>query len=963
MNRRFGLFVSVICLLALLTQSGCANVASSASQHTSRAKSAPLVVTQPTSQAIGSGQTATFSATASGTAPLSYQWGKNGAAISGATAASYTTPPETASAQFAVVVSNSVGSVTSNTATLTITTTPIAVTVNPGSLTLAVGGTQSFSGNVSGTSNGAITWTVSGSGCTGAACGTISASGLYVAPMIVPSPASVTVRATSAADPSKSASASVTIVTAVAVLLSLSPANASVVTAGTQPFNASVTGTSNTAVSWKVTGADCIGSACGSLSTSGLRAVYSAPPIAPSPAGVTVTAVSAADSTKSAAVNVTVVNVVAVMVSPSGLSIATGTTQQFNARVTGSSNIAVTWSVSGAGCSGVACGTINSGGLYTASAAIPSPATVAITATSSADPSKSGVAYLTIVAPGRTGPTLPTLPQATVDLTIPIQGSSPCPTLTTGSNCIRNVPAGDAVNFQKAISATTCGDTIVLAAGSTYSGNFTVPQTTCTNNSGWMIIKSSATASLPASNNRVGPSSVANMATISTPNSSGAISFQADANHWRLIGLEITTSFITTSAQTYALVGGGLDTNGAQLTSQALLPSFIIFDRDYLHGLSNTNVTKAFYMDAASFALVDSDCREIHFNGNDNQCLFATNGSGPYLIQNNYLEAAGENIMFGGADPVIANQIPSDITIVGNLFSKNLAWRGEAAPYNWVVKNLFEIKNAQRVLIDGNVFQNTWQAGQQEAMIIRSVNQRDGAGCLWCSALDVTVTNNLFQHNPEAIALSPTEAPSNVSVPTGRVLIQNNLMLDTSAVNWGGTGYVFAMTTASDLPQMHDIIIDHNTSFTDSVGPASPDFIRLDGNATVSLSNLQITNNLSDYGLDASPYGGIEGNGLASGSLVLSTYATGLIYNDMVFIDSSGSSSGYPTYPTGTFWSTQAGIGFTSVSGTSPNLTGNFQLTSGSAYHNAGTDGRDIGVWDWPLFNAKTAKAISGVYP
>ena len=91
-------------------------------------------------------------------------------------------------------------------------------------------------------------------------------------------------------------------------------------------------------------------------------------------------------------------------------------------------------------------------------------------------------------------PTLPTLPQKTVSLTLPTQGTSTCPTLTTGSNCIRNVPSGNATSFQNAINAATCGDTIVLAAGSTYSGNFTIPSTSC---SGWIEIVSSALASLP----------------------------------------------------------------------------------------------------------------------------------------------------------------------------------------------------------------------------------------------------------------------------------------------------------------------------------------------------------------------------------------------------------------------------------------------------------------------------------
>src|SRR2546430_12423039 len=81
------------------------------------------ITTQPVNQTVTVGQTATFTVVATGTAPLSYQWQKNGTAISGATSASYTTAATTSSdngAQFVVVVSNTAGSVTSNAATLTV---------------------------------------------------------------------------------------------------------------------------------------------------------------------------------------------------------------------------------------------------------------------------------------------------------------------------------------------------------------------------------------------------------------------------------------------------------------------------------------------------------------------------------------------------------------------------------------------------------------------------------------------------------------------------------------------------------------------------------------------------------------------------------------------------------------------------------------------------------------------------
>jgi hypothetical protein len=546
-------------------------------------------------------------------------------------------------------------------------------------------------------------------------------------------------------------------------------------------------------------------------------------------------------------------------------------------------------------------------------------------------------------------PQLPALPRSTVNLTLPVQGSAVCPTLTTGSDCIRDVPAGSAAGFQSTINAATCGDTIVLAAGSTYSGNFTIPATSCT---GWIEIVSSELSSLPSPGNRVGPSNVSNMAIVSTPNTSSAIQFLPDSNHWRLIGLEITTSYVSTSAVVFSLVG-----SGSTATVASRLPNQIIFDRSYILGPTNGNVEEGIRMDMQAFAMVDSYCDQIHYNANDSQCLVTTNGTGPFLIQDNFIQAAGENIMFGGSDPSIPNLVPSDITIIDNLIQKNTAWDGEAAPYNWVVKNLFEIKNAQRVLLDGNVIQYTWAAGQDEAIIVRSAAQDDGGGCPWCEAEDVTITHNLIQHAPIAIVIAPTAYP-NPSIPTQRVLVSNNLLVDISATNWGGAhGWGFQLGAAeAPVPIMHDITIDHNTAFPDNVtgnGPPYDTFVYLGDSGTIP--NIQITNNISNYG-NTSCCGGITGGGTISGNSTLSTYSPGAIYNDMVFVNSSGNSSGYPAYPTGTYWSTRSGVHFTNYS------SGNYQLTSSSSYYRAGTDGKDIGVWDWTCLNADSAAALAGTF-
>src|SRR6202171_4432222 len=290
---------------------------------------------------------------------------------------------------------------------------PVAIQVNPNSATVTGATTQQFAATVTGTSNMAVTWSVSGASCSGAACGTISGGGLYTAPVTVPSPATLNVTAISVADPTKSASATVTIVAAAAaVLLSISPTSASVHTASTGSFTATVTGTPNTAVEWSLTGAGCSCSSCGTVSTSSLSAVYSAPLVAPSPASVNVVATSMADSSKSALADVTIMPGVVVTVTPASISVVTGATQQLTASVVGTSNTAVTWTVQGGGCSALACGTIDGNGLYTAPSAVPSPDTVTVTATSSADPSKTASTSVAIYSSSATnaidGLTIPT---------------------------------------------------------------------------------------------------------------------------------------------------------------------------------------------------------------------------------------------------------------------------------------------------------------------------------------------------------------------------------------------------------------------------------------------------------------------------------------------------------------------------------------------------------------------------
>jgi hypothetical protein len=144
----------------------------------------------------------------------------------------------------------------------------VSVSVDPTGVNLVINTTQQFNATVFDTFNTAVTWTVAGGG----ANGTISASGLYTAPVTVPTPAQVVIIATSLKDTSKTGTATVTITTKSVpsnVTVVVSPSTASVATYSTQLFTATVAGSTNTNVTWFVNGQQGGSRTVGFISSSG----------------------------------------------------------------------------------------------------------------------------------------------------------------------------------------------------------------------------------------------------------------------------------------------------------------------------------------------------------------------------------------------------------------------------------------------------------------------------------------------------------------------------------------------------------------------------------------------------------------------------------------------------------------------------------------------------------------------
>jgi hypothetical protein len=332
-------------------------------------------------------------------------------ASSGAETATYTAPTSLPPTNPVALVATSTADpsqLASASITIATSCTP-AISVSPSASTVALGQQESLTATVCFTTDPSVTWTISGTGCTATNCGTVSSTGAntatYVAPASLPQTNPVTVVATSIADPSQSANASISIVSGVTVALNTVSAEAA---AGTLfPLSATVQGTTNQAVSWAVDGVAngdttlgqiCVASSNPCTAPAGAVAGavdYLAPSTAPNPPGAYVTATAAADSSRDATAEMTVLPHLVLSLAPANSVVAPSGTVEFAATVTGAENDAVTWQVS---CGGSDCGTISSGGAYTAPATAPSPNAITVTATSAFDPSQSATATVALIS-------------------------------------------------------------------------------------------------------------------------------------------------------------------------------------------------------------------------------------------------------------------------------------------------------------------------------------------------------------------------------------------------------------------------------------------------------------------------------------------------------------------------------------------------------------------------------------
>ncbi|MDO8742766.1 MAG: Ig-like domain-containing protein [bacterium] len=537
---------------------------------------------------------------------------------------------------------------------------------------------------------------------------------------------------------------------------------------------------------------------------------------------------------------------------------------------------------------------------------------------------------------------LPTLPQKQVDVTLPtVNGSTLNATCSTLQAQLNAAAALD-VNLTHQI---------ILATGTTCTGPYKLPSHT--GGTGWILIKGPNYASLPASGTRVSPSDAALMPIVMYGDDgnayTGAFSAQTGAQRYRIVGINVVHN--PAFSPNWALIVTGYN------NQDALNTGYIILDRVLLRDTDMNHLTyRGIYGDAevGNTALIDSYVSGIKGgtpgNGRDTQGWASVNNPGPILIQNNFIEAAGENIMFCGGGTRSDATMPRDATIRLNTISKNPNWWGEpTVPAGLTVKTLLELKCGQRVLIDSNDFLDMpWNDGGNA---FRLTVRADGVTSNDVS--DITITNNLGKNVQNWINSFASDDGTVTTKHGKRWNVANNLVY---GLGWscmpgnGCDGHFFTIqngggtsncTDPTPTCQHEDITISHNT--VDDVGSNIMQ-IQMPGAVGLNFKDNLINSNGS-YGI----FGG-GGTGITVFGTNLFNYGwpgpTWTFANNRI-AGIGGNSLDSSAYPQGTnsYPADVSSFLFTN------RAARDYTLQSGSPAKGAASDGTDQGV-NFAAYNA-----------
>jgi hypothetical protein len=726
------------------------------------------------------------------------------------------------------------------------------------------------------------------------------------------------------------------------VTVNVSPASTSLSSNQKEQFTASVSGTSTTGVTWSATS--------GSISATGL---FTAPAVTVKTI-VAVTAASVVESSKLAIALITVdpVAVQALQITTANLPqgqqgdtyseafSATGGTAPYN------------WSVSaGAPPAGI---TMNRNGEFAGMPTAAGTSNFSVTVTDTAGKTASGSFSATVVAGSNfDGPA--ELPRATVPSAM---ADTPAP------GTVINVNAGG--NLQSALNNANCGDVIQLQAGATFTGQFIVPAKNCDTNH-WIIVRTSAPDSaLPAEGQRATPCyagvaslqgrpqySCANpknvMAKVEIQiQGDGPFKFAPGANYYRFTGLEITRP-AGTPGPAALMVGQGT-------------ADHIVVDRSWLHGAPQDETHLGVNLSGmTNVALIDSYFSDFHCIANTGACTDAhavaggigSTQDGPFKIQDNFLEASSEGILFGGGAATLS---PADITITNNHFWKPWQWMPGSPNFiggpngnPFVVKNHLELKNAVRVLVEANLMENNWGGFSQTGygILLTPKNQHTASGadiCPLCQVTDVTIRYSQVSHAGGGIGLATSVSGNGTDgapALAGTRWSIHDVVLDDISKRYVGSGEAFQVSNGWPTHPLNTITINHVTAFPDTTS-----HMMSIGNiyyATAPMYGFVFTNNMMVTG--RYPIWNTGGSTSCS-SLDVPVSSIRKCFTTATFTDNAliAAPQSFPpsAWPSDNLFPATAGdamfVNYNNGDG------GNYELQPNSPYKNKGTDGKDLGA-------------------
>lgn len=341
-------------------------------------------------------------------------------------------------------------------------------------------------------------------------------------------------------------------------------------------------------------------------------------------------------------------------------------------------------------------------------------------------------------------------------------------------------------DLQSALDKAVPGDTIILEAGATFSGAFKLPNKSGTD---FITVRSSAPDDqLPPAGTRFDPvKHKTHVPKLISDVKGEPVIFAAEgAHHFRFVGIE----FGPTIEGLYDIIRIGT----GQERSVAELPHHIEFDRVWVHGSKTEGQRRGIAANGRNIRIINSYFSDIKRKGDESQGIAAWATDGPIEITNNYIEGAAQSILFGGAGSTL-RLVPTDCIVDSNHLNKPLDWKGS----DWVVKNIFEIKNGKRIRVTNNLMTNNWAMGQDGNAILFTTRADNGDATI---IEEIEFSGNIVRGTGGGLNILGGEGSGG-----HRLTIRNNIFDDIDGQKWGGGGHFMKVTDWDGLN------IENNTIF------------------------------------------------------------------------------------------------------------------------------------------------------